>query len=323
MEMLTSSDHEFLNNCPITQSEVWAQFQKTLGKEVTKLEGKGWSCLFIRQTTKLGDYWLAPYGPFLSESKKLPEALEAIKKEARRKGLSWITIEPFGRNLSCDPRKLGLKPAEKSYNPAYTVINDLSLDEARRWSALSPTFRNLINRAERRGLSFRTSTDPPEIKLFTDMIGVVASRKNISLHNAKYFKTQAETLMPDEAAFLELAYSEGKPVASALILQNGKTAHYAYAGSYPEARKLEAGTVLVWQAMQNAAKRGVRWFDLFGVAPPDAPSSHPWLGFSNFKRKFGGEEIELGGTWQLPVNQARYRAYRASLPIIRRVQKIR
>lgn len=323
MEMLTSSDHEFLSSCPITQTDIWAEFQRSLGKEVTALEGKGWKCLLIKQNTRLGSYWLAPYGPFLSDSKSLPEALRTIKLEAKKINLSWVTIEPFSRNLSYDPNKLGLKPAEKSYNPAHTVINDLGLVEASRWSALSPTYRNLINRSERRGLTFKSSTNPADINIFGGMIKKVAGRKKISLHDSNYFEVQSKILMPKKSSVLELAYFEEKPVAGAVILQSGDTAHYAYAGSYPEARKLEAGTVLLWHAMQNAKNRGVRWFDLFGVAPPDAPSSHPWTGFSTFKRKFGGEDIELGGTWQLPVNQARYKAYRASLPIMRRLQKIK
>jgi lipid II:glycine glycyltransferase (peptidoglycan interpeptide bridge formation enzyme) len=321
--MLSSIGHKFLDSCPITQTGVWAEFQKSLGKEVTELKGKGWSCLLIRQSTRLGDYWLAPYGPFLKNNDALREALDTIKTEARKKGLSWVSVEPFGNGLNYSTKKLGLKRAEKSYNPAHTVVNDLSLDEAKRWSALSPTFRNLINRAPRRGLSFHTSADPKDIGLFTDMLGEVASRKKINLHNADYYKKQAETLMPEGVAFLELAYYENKAVAGAVILQNGKTAHYAYAGSHPEARKLEAGTVLLWQAMQNAAKRGVIWFDLFGVAPPGASANHPWTGFSRFKRKFGGEDIALGDTWQLPVDIVRYRAYRASLPLVRRLQKVR
>ncbi|HEX5456275.1 MAG TPA: peptidoglycan bridge formation glycyltransferase FemA/FemB family protein [Candidatus Saccharimonadales bacterium] len=321
--MLSSSEHKFLSSCPITQTDEWAEFQKALGKDAVRLKGKGWSCLLIRQSTKLGDYWLTPYGPFLKDKDVLPEALGTIRTEAKRRSLSWVSVEPFGNGLYYNARKLGLKKAGKAYNPAYTVVNDLSLAEAKRWSALSATFRNLINRAEKRGLSFRTSTEPKDIKLFTDMLGEVASRKKISLHNADYFKKQAEILMPKGAAFLELAYYEKKPVAGAIILQSGKVGHYAYAGSHPEARKAEAGTVLVWQAMQNALGRGVRWFDLFGVAPPGAPTSHPWAGFSTFKRKFGGEDIALGGTWHLPVNPGRYRAYRASLPLMRRLQKIR
>lgn len=321
--MLSSSDHDFLSNRPITQTNIWADFQRSLGKEVTVLTGKGWSCLLIRQKTRLGDYWLAPYGPFLTDGKALRNALNTIRDEAKKNGLYWVTIEPFGRNLQYPAKKLGLKPAEKSYDPDHTVVNDLEIDEAKRRSALSATFRNLINRAESRGLSFKSSSNPDDIGIFSDMLKKIESKKNISLHSHEYFAKQAKILMPVKSAVLELAYFENKPVASAIILQSGKVAHYAYAGSLPEARKLEAGTVLVWHAMQNAAERGVKWFDLFGVSPPEAPSSHPWAGFSTFKRKFGGEDISLGGTWHMPVNQARYKAYRATLPLVRRLQKIR
>ncbi len=321
--MLKSSDHPFLDNCPAMQSSGWAEFQRGLGKNVTELEGKDWKCLLIEQRTRLGRYWLAPYGPVLSSPKALPDALQTIKVKAKEQGLAWVVIEPFGQNLNYDQKTLALRRAKKSYDPEYTVVNNLSLDEAKRFSALSPTYRNLINRAERRGLSFRSSTDPAEINIFTDMISTVENRNRVSLHNATYFKAQAKALMPKNQETLEIAYFEGKPVASCAILRNGPVAHYAYAGSYPEARKLEAGTVLLWHAMQNTAAQGVKWFDLFGVAPPDAPSSHPWHGFSTFKRKFGGQDIHLGGTWELPIEKPKYLAYRAALPVIRKLQKLR
>ncbi len=305
------------------QSVGWAEFQRALGKKVTELEGKGWNCLLIEQRTRLGQYWLAPYGPLLFDPNALPDALQTIKTEAKKNGLAWVVIEPFGRNLHYDAAALGLKRAQKSYNPEYTVVNDLSLDQAARFSALSPTYRNLINRAERRGLSFRSSTDPAEIGIFTDMISAVESRNRVSLHDTAYFEAQAKVLMPKDQETLEIAYFDDQPVASCVVVRNGPIAHYVYAGSYPEARKLEAGTVLLWHAMQNAAKQGAHWFDLFGVAPPDAPSNHPWRGFSTFKRKFGGQDIHLGGTWELPINVPQYKAYRAILPIVRKLQKLR
>lgn len=304
------------------QSSEWKDFQEALGKSVVQLEGNGWKCVLIERRTKPGNYWLAPYGPVLKDSKVLPEALLAIKQAAKENGISWVVVEPFGRNLSYRAGSLGLRKARKSYNPSYTVINDLSLDRATRFSALSPTYRNLINRAKGRGLNLRSSTNPAEITIFTDMINTVADRKAILLHNADYFRTQAEILMPKENAVLEIAYFENKPIASCFILWHGAVAHYAYAGSYPEFRKLEAGTVLLWQAMQNAKDRGVQWFDLFGVAPPDSSVLHPWQGFSTFKRKFGGEDIELGGTWELPINLPRYKTYKMTLPFIRKMQRL-
>lgn len=320
--MLITSNNAFLDHSPVMQSDAWAEFQQALGKKVTKMEGLNWSCILIEQQTRLGRYWLAPYGPFLADPASLPEALKAIKDEAQKKNLAWVVVEPYGRNLSFKESALGIQPAIKNYNPAHTVINDLGLDDAVRWSALSPTYRNLINRAENRGLTFTTSTNPHDIHIFTDMIDTVAKRKGVSLHNARYFEVQAKSLMPVGAAVLEISHYEGKPVASALILQHGAIAHYAYAGSHPEARKVEAGTVLLWQSMQNAKKRGIELFDMFGVAPLNVSTSHPWQGFSNFKRKFGGEDLLLGGTWEIPINQIRYQAYRAALPFVRKFQKI-
>jgi lipid II:glycine glycyltransferase (peptidoglycan interpeptide bridge formation enzyme) len=60
----------------------------------------------------------------------------------------------------------------------------------------------------------------------------------------------------------------------------------------------------------DAKARGKQHFDYYGVAPPHAPKTHKWAGFSQFKRSFGGREVEYAGTWEIPIKLARYQAYR-------------
>src|SRR5207253_9747167 len=73
---------------------------------------------------------------------------------------------------------------------------------------------------------------------------------------------------------------------------------------------LVAGPRLLWQMIGYAKARGAATFDFWGVIPDDNPS-HPWAGFSRFKKAFGGRLLERAGTWELPVRMARYRAYAA------------
>jgi lipid II:glycine glycyltransferase (peptidoglycan interpeptide bridge formation enzyme) len=60
--------------------------------------------------------------------------------------------------------------------------------------------------------------------------------------------------------------------------------------------------------MINAKHRGMQHMDLFGIAPDDAPASHPWQGFSAFKKKFGGSVVQHAGTWDIPLT-GKYRLY--------------
>jgi lipid II:glycine glycyltransferase (peptidoglycan interpeptide bridge formation enzyme) len=73
-------------------------------------------------------------------------------------------------------------------------------------------------------------------------------------------------------------------------------------------RKLSAGIPLLVNLMADAKEKGLKHVDLWGVAPEDQPD-HKWAGFTSFKKSFGGREVAYPGTWDLPVNKLRYRAY--------------
>lgn len=67
--------------------------------------------------------------------------------------------------------------------------------------------------------------------------------------------------------------------------------------------------ILVTSMMQDAHEAGLREFDLYGVVPPEV-RDHAWSGFSDFKRSFGGRQVDFSGTWELPVKPVSYALYR-------------
>lgn len=317
---MSNSTDSFFRSIPFAQSEYWQKFQHEQGKNTRVLKGSGWRCLLVEQRTQLGSYWIAFHGPTVKDQVSLQLAVKSIVAEAKKENISWIVIEPWGNNISPSLASKLTFRAYKDYNPALTSIINTKNNEASLRSALSPTYRNIINRAQGRGISCGTSRDPNDIDIFLHMLHHVEKNNQIRLHTDHYFRTQAATLMPINAMRLELAYCDTKPIAAAIIIDSDEIASYVYAASLREARKLEPGTVLLWHAIMEAKKRGKTWFDLFGVAPPAMPG-HAWAGFSTFKRKFGGTDIALGGTWEIPIDLKRYFAYRASLPLIRKLQK--
>jgi lipid II:glycine glycyltransferase (peptidoglycan interpeptide bridge formation enzyme) len=87
---------------------------------------------------------------------------------------------------------------------------------------------------------------------------------------------------------------------------SAKTRYYAHAGSFDEARKLQANSPLLTYLIIDAKKSGMKIFDFYGVSPANEPSN-PWAGFSKFKRSFGGYDKKFSGTWEFPLNKLNYK----------------
>ena len=58
----------------------------------------------------------------------------------------------------------------------------------------------------------------------------------------------------------------------------------------------------------EAKEAGKKRFDFWGVTTSEDPS-HPWYGFTQYKKSFGGELVTYSGTYDLVTNAAKYKAY--------------
>lgn len=307
------------------QASAWAAFQKARGTPVHKLEGDGWQCLLMEQESRLRRYLFAPYGPTLARPELLKTALEELAVFGRNHHFQWVRVEPcLGLSKNSDftdlssPSKPTILPAHKQINPRYTRVLDLRPDEDAILGSVSPSTRSLVRRHEREPvLTFRTSTEPKDMSLFIDMIHTVAQRNQVLFHSDAHYIREAEVLMPRGDMRLEFALLKDKPIACIVMHDFNAVTTYTYAASLPEARDVSASALLLWQAIRNAKAAGLTRLDLFGVAPEDAAPSHPWYGFSAFKRKFGGTVIKRGQTLDIPLGP-RYYAYRSAIRILKR-----
>jgi lipid II:glycine glycyltransferase (peptidoglycan interpeptide bridge formation enzyme) len=58
----------------------------------------------------------------------------------------------------------------------------------------------------------------------------------------------------------------------------------------------------------DAKADGLKYFDFWGIAPPDQPD-HSWAGLTGFKKGFGGEVVTNIGTYDIAINKAKYQLY--------------
>lgn len=303
------------------QTSAWATFQEKLGRKTSSAKGDGWSFIGIHESGVLNTRLYTPYGPECSTLEEFDEAISELKKIARQEGMTFIRVDPPVAVTPSQLRGRGFyKMSYQQLQPAHTQVIDLSQSTDDLLAQMSQNSRNITRNYKNKGVTIRTSRRHEDITILTSLLSKVARRNHISPHSKHYFQTQVETLFPLDKATLYIAEYEDAPIAAALIYDSDDTRTYAHAATDDTYRKLSAGTALVGQMILDAKEAGLTYFDLYGIADTDDPS-HPWAGFTRFKKSFGGYPVTRPGTWDLPINKPGYWLYRLYQSIYRKLRR--
>jgi hypothetical protein len=298
------------------QSTLWQRVQIALGHDVISSRDESWMWSGAIRAGRFPRYVYLPHGPTSLSASAMTNALADAASAARERSLDFVRAEPAGDFAAGTLEASGAVPS-RSIQPRWTWLLDLSADENELRHGLSAGHRGAVNAATRKGLEVRSSSDPGDIELFLRLQEMTAAAGRFRGQAQSYHRTVARTLMPLKAASLYIAEAAGAPVAAALCFDFGGTRYYAHAVSDPESgRRLQAAAPLVWRMILDARESGARTFDFWGVTPGGTPG-HPWEGFSQFKRSFGGELVERAGTWDIGVRPLRHRLYRAAVRLRR------
>ena len=324
-----STPSPLLGPASVLQSVVWREFQGSLGRITHCLGDPGWQALVIEERTAVGSLWYAPYGPVLEHPSVLPHALAGLREAARGHGMSWVRVEPqcpprmgtaftdtvqrqnaTAASLSAALRASGARRAPRDIQPAFTRWVDLTRTPEAILKDMTGTNRNLWRRHGDKGITISSSHRVEAADAVIDLLHRTAGRNGFTAQPGDYLRTAARSLGPTESCTAYTSSVNGTVVSALLTYDSPTTRIFAHSGMDAGVRKLRPNQPLIAQALLDAAAQGQVVADLFGTAPPDDPN-HPWSGFSSFKRSFGGADVALGGTWDVPVSRSRYAAYRA------------
>lgn len=318
------------------QSKEWQRYEEMEGRETFWREGEGWHYLAVLYKRSIGrrstgSYLYCPYGP-IAGARELPAALDSLVTLAREQGCFFVRIEPMlvlvdnrtsddssNDVISIDEmKKLGCVKSH-DLDPAHTWVLDLAGQTREEILAgMSGTRTRYYRKAERNGVKVRRTNNPEEIGILTRLLGDLGAKNGFRPQSDEHLRNQMKAGFA--TLYVAEVTEEGKqvPIAALLVHEHDGVRSYAHTAADDKYRKLSAGAVLTVQAILDAKEEGMREFDFWGISTSEDPK-HPWYHFTQFKKSFGGSQVDYAGTWDKPVKKWKYWAYR----VLRRLKNHR
>ena len=295
-------------NIPLTQTKDWQKLQDDLGNRSFFLREKGYQFLAILNHTRVGNYLYLPYGPVTSSREGFDAAIAKLQSLATEHDAIFIRIEP--QNTEIDISKYNTIKS-KDLNPKETWVLDLDHDLAKLTEKLPSRLLRYYKGAEKKGITITKSHEPSDIRYLVDLQRSLAKDKGINTFSEHYLKTE----LSQSFATLYLVNYQGEEmkspevIAAGLVFDDDKTRYNLQGAQNDIGRKLHATGILTIELILDAHKKGLKLFDFWGIAPEDAPSDHPWKGFTDFKKTFAGREVGYLGTYDIVIKPAKYKIY--------------
>ncbi len=210
-----------------------------------------------------------------------------------------------------------LRKAESDIQPPDTVILDLTFPEDQLLANMKSKCRYNCKLGQKKGLIIRRIDKPEDqsssLNVFYSLYQETAKRDGIAIHSKDYYQdlfsivNSRSISAPEMRASIRLyiAEHESMPLAAIIVLYSNNEAVYLYGASSNNKRNLMPAYALQWQAIRDARLAGCKKYDLYGIPPTNDPS-HPMHGLYRFKTGFGGMILHRPGSYDYPLNAARY-----------------
>ncbi len=208
-----------------------------------------------------------------------------LKLLKRKHHIVSSVIEPTKVQDELGYKMAGYKIARFPYLATKTFILDLTKTEKELWKSLSENARRQIEKNK------KVVIEEAEVELFYKLW-----RQNSKVWTMKLAELKSMRKRFAGKAKLIVSRSGSTYHSGLLILHSKDTANYYQTWTSEEGRKSGAHYKLVWEEILRAKKEGLNFFDLEGIYDPRWPQKR-WFGFTEFKRRFGGEVVEFPGSY--------------------------
>ena len=290
-----------------------------------------------RQLAGGRSFWYVPHGPVLEyaadeASRRVAATLDGLRDAGRRERAIAVKIEPRVEAGAPELFALSghrLRPTPGTLQVAQTRIVELNADDEKMLAGFDKDTRYSVRRAEREGVTVRVlreAEDLRSIDALHQLVEATQQRAGFPMPPlARYRAAWSALAGAGRARILEARVGDELMASGMLVVEGGRS-FYLFSGSRREAvgeQKRYASYALQWAMMRDARDSGVRYHDLWGIAPHDAGPDHPWHGVGLFKKGFGGREVTWAGSWDLVIDPNMYRLREATSIMRRAVARLR
>ncbi len=305
------------------QTWEWGEFRKKTGKKIERIGffengqiQKAFQATFhpIPKLNKFSIGYL-PRG-----FKPDEEQISALKQIGQKHNALFIKLEPnvtfpvenraefkplikLLTNNDCEPGR--------PFFAKYTFQIDLTQSEEELFAKLKSKTRYNVRLANRKGVHIVEDSSRKGLEIYLDILQETLDRQGFYLHSPEYFKTMWQQLKDSGMMHIFHAVYENTPLVSWIMFKWKDIIYYPYGASKDIHREVMASNLMMWEMLTWAKKQGAKIFDMWGSLGPEADRSHPWYGFHNFKKGYGGIHTRFVGTFDLILQQPHYKIFKA------------
>lgn len=308
------------NNGSFLQSFEWGEFQKQfLHKiwrvEVNKDSKKILEMQIIKEKISLINYFYLPYGPVFSKHSSPEEKRESfnvflkkIGELGKKENALFLRIEPT--NSLPKIENFYFKSSLKRIQPQRTLILNLEKSENELLANMHMKTRYNIRLAQRKEVKIKILNDYSDI--FYRLLEKTKERQGFFSHSEEHYKKIFNLNSENFKVKMFLAEYQKRIIVASIVIFFGNRVVSLHTGSDYEYRTLKGADLLRWNAILYGKKMGCKIYDFWGVDEKKFP------GVTNFKRGFGGEEIEYPLGIDIIFNNAWYQIYK----ILKKISRI-
>lgn len=271
-----------MNQLPeIRQTKEYGQFLKNIGWTVKTANGVQ---IFIKKVGFLGSA--------IKMQRTDAFTLKKVEELAKQSRAFQIIIEP-NSNVG----------AKKIYGHGYTLTNSPFLPTKTVRLNIKPSVEEILSKMKKdarysikksANIRIKEGTSIPEFR--TAWKTAVGNKRHVlSIRDLEAFKS---------AFGKNFIFLLNEDKTSGGFFLKADTCVYYWAGfTDKSARKSLVQYQIIWRAILWGKKRGAIFFDFEGIYDERFPKQD-WIGFTHFKKSFGGEEVSFPGCfikWRLPV----------------------
>jgi lipid II:glycine glycyltransferase (peptidoglycan interpeptide bridge formation enzyme) len=259
-------------------------------------------CALIRG--KKIPYWGFDYvierGPVCDEEQALLAGIGEILKYLKKEKAISLRVNPYwefpaGMRIEEGLVSLGFQPFQRKEDIHYqTIAVDLKKDQNELFKNLRKTTRYEIKRAQKLGLTVRSTDNREDLWLFYELLKKTGAKKNFDIPQYPFLLNLWENVLKKQKmGALLMTHYHGDTISGLILLKHGLWGVYSWGASDPDFKvKVSRAHLGLWEGMLWAKSQGCALFDMGGLAG----SEYKDAGMGNvdfFKTGFGGELCRL------------------------------